>query len=385
MKNKFLDALSYIAVAAAAALLTLTLTNLLPGGSKLTQLEKLLEHYYVDGVDKEKLEDAAADAMVGALGDRWSYYIPASQMSAWEQNKNNAYVGIGVTIQADDNGYLVTQVAEGGPAADAGILPGDTLIKANGQSLLGLSAEEGGNIIKGKEGTTVEITLLREGQERTLTVERRTIKTKVAVGTMLDNNIGHVKIVNFNTNCFAETKAAVESLKAQGAAAIIFDVRFNGGGFVTEMVKLLDYLLPEGELFRSENYAGQVEIKTSDAAYLDLPMAVLVNGSSYSAAEFFAAALEEYDAAVIVGEKTSGKGYFQQTFQLSDGSAVAISTGKYYTPKGVSLEGVGITPEIQVSVDEETAAKIYAGTLLLSEDPQIIAAINALKPQNNLD
>ncbi len=379
MKNKFLDALSYIAVAAAAALLTLTLTNLLPGGSKLTQLEKLLEHYYVDGVDKEKLEDAAADAMVGALGDRWSYYIPASQMSAWEQNKNNAYVGIGVTIQADDNGYLVTQVAEGGPAADAGILPGDTLIKANGQSLLGLSAEEGGNIIKGKEGTTVEITLLREGQERTLTVERRTIKTKVAVGTMLDNNIGHVKIVNFNTNCFAETKAAVESLKAQGAAAIIFDVRFNGGGFVTEMVKLLDYLLPEGELFRSENYAGQVEIKTSDAAYLDLPMAVLVNGSSYSAAEFFAAALEEYDAAVIVGEKTSGKGYFQQTFQLSDGSAVAISTGKYYTPKGVSLEGVGITPEIQVSVDEETAAKIYAGTLLLSEDPQIIAAINALK------
>ncbi len=379
LKNKLFNVLSYVMVAVAAAMLTLVLTTVLPGQNKLTQLEKLLSYYYVDGVDREALEDAAAEGMVSALGDRWSYYIPASQMGAWEENKNNAYVGIGVTIQAGDDGYRVTHVTAGGPAEEAGILPGDILTAADGHSLVGLSAAEGKQFIQGKIGTTVEISLLREGQTLHFSVLRRTIKTKVAVPTMLDDKIGHVKIVNFNTSCFAETKAAVEELKAQGAEAIIFDVRFNGGGFVTEMVSLLDYLLPEGELFRSVNYKGDTEVKISDGAFLDMPMAVLVNGESYSAAEFFAAALEEYDAAVVVGEKTSGKGYFQQTFQLSDGSAVAISTGKYFTPKGVSLEGIGLTPAVEVPVDAETAAAIYAGSLPLQEDPQVIAAINALK------
>ncbi len=379
MKNKIWKALSYVLVAVIASVLTLAITLIVPGESKLAQLERYLGFYFVDGVDKTKLEDAAANAMVGALGDRWSYYISASEFAAWEENKNNAYVGIGVTIRAEDDGYRVIALAENGPAYEAGVRMEDVIIAADGQSLAGMNADEGKQFIQGEEGTRVELTLLRDGQEIKLQVERRTVKIQVAVPTMLEGSIGHVKIVNFNTSCFDETKKAVESLKAQGAKAIIFDVRYNGGGFVSEMVKLLDYLLPEGDLFRSEDYLGRTEVKTSDASFLDLPMAVLVNGSSYSAAEFFAAALEEYDAAVIVGEKTSGKGYFQQTFYLNDGSAVAISTGKYYTPKGVSLEGVGLVPAVEVPVDAQTAASIYAGTLPLAEDPQVIAAINALK------
>ncbi len=379
MKNKLWKVLSYVLVAVIASVSTFAVMLIVPGQNKLVQLENYLDFYFVDGVDRTKLEDAAAHAMVGALGNRWSYYIPADEYAAWEENKNNAYVGIGVTIQAEENGYKVTKLSEGGPAEAAGVQVGDILTKANGNSLAGLSTDEGKQFIQGKEGTTVELTLLRGSEEIVLTVERRTVKVQVAVATMLEGNIGHVKIVNFNTNCFEETKKCVESLKQQGAQAIIFDVRFNGGGFVNEMVKLLDYLLPEGEIFRSEDYMDRTEVKTSDASFLDLPMAVLVNGSSYSAAEFFAAALREYEAAVIVGEKTSGKGYFQQTFRLSDGSAVAISTGKYFTPKGVNLEGIGLTPDVELPVDAEMAAKIYAGTLPLSEDPQVIAAINALK------
>jgi carboxyl-terminal processing protease len=171
----------------------------------------------------------------------------------------------------------------------------------------------------------------------------------------------------------------VESLREQGAKKIIFDVRNNPGGYVHELVPTLDYLLPEGPLFRTEDYAGKENVQNSDAAFLDMPMAVLVNGESYSAAEFFAAALKEYEAAVVVGEQTCGKGYFQTTYELPDGSAVGLSIGKYFTPKGVSLAGVGITPDVMVPVDEETFNAIYAGTLDAAEDPQIQAAIAALK------
>ncbi len=379
LKNKVLKALSYVLVAAAASLLTLVLSTDAIRPTKLQQLENYLLTYFVDGVDKTELEDAAAEGMMDALGDRWSYYIPADEYAAYEENKNNAYVGIGVTIQVEDYGYLVTQVTEGGPSEEAGILPGDQLIEADGQSLAGLSSSEGKALIQGAAGTKVALTVLREGETLHFRVERRTVKVKVATGTLLEDGIGVVKIRNFNTNCYSETKAVIEDLLSQGATALIFDVRYNGGGYANEMTKLLDYLLPEGDLFRTVDYAGRESVDKSDARCLDVPMAVLVNGSSYSAAEFFAAALKDYDAAILVGEKTSGKGHYQNTFQLTDGSAVAISTGKYFTPKGVCLEGIGLTPEVYVEVDAATASQIYAGTLDYSQDPQVIAAINALK------
>ncbi len=379
MKKNLLQFLTYLLVALAASVLTLFISSQLPSGGKLQELQWYLETYFVDDIDKTKLEDGAASGMVEALGNRWSYYISAAEYQSYVDNQNNSYVGIGVTVTQGEAGYQVTKVTDGGPSQEAGIQAGDLIIKADGKSLAGVSLDEGKNYIQGPAGTKVEITLLRAGQELTVTVERRTVQVPVAVGQMLEGNIGLVTIENFNNKCSQEAIAQVEQLRQQGAVALIFDVRYNGGGYAHEMVKLLDYLLPEGALFRTEDYRGQVEVEMSDAAFVDLPMAVLVNGSSYSAAEFFAAALKEYDAAILVGEQTSGKGYFQQTFPLSDGSAVAISTGKYFTPNGVHLEGVGLTPEIYVEVDAETAGKIYADLLEPMADPQILAAINALK------
>ena len=159
---------------------------------------------------------------------------------------------------------------------------------------------------------------------------------------------------------------------------IIFDVRLNGGGYKDELVKVLDRLLPEGILFQSEDYSGKKEIDRSDAEQLSLPMAVLVNQDSYSAAEFFAAALQEYGAAVIVGSRTTGKGNFQNAFRLSDGSLLNISIGKYYTPNGVSLTETGITPDIELDLSEEEYAMLYTKTLEKSDDPQLQAAIRAL-------
>lgn len=379
MGKKILRVLSYILVAAVAVGITLCLTRTPEHYSKLEQLRDLLLQRYINGADVTDLEDAAAHAMVGALGDRWSYYISADEFAAYEEQKNNAYVGIGVTIQESDQGYLLVKVTEGGPAEEAGLLAGDVIVAVDGTRLAGMPMDDGKALVKGEAGTKVSITVLRGQQELTVSVERRTVKTVVATAQMLDGKIGLVTIENFNTNCFNESKAAVQTLLDQGAVALIFDVRYNGGGYANEMVKLLDYLLPEGEVFHTLDYTGKEEISRSDANCLELPMAVLVNGSSYSAAEFFAVALQEYQWATVVGEATSGKGHFQVTYQFSDGSAVGLSIGKYFTPKGLCLEGVGITPDVLVEVDEATAAAIYAGTLDPMEDPQILAAIEALR------
>lgn len=383
--KKVLRFLSYVLVAALATVITLGAVAVAdtpaPGASKLDQLADLIEDRFIGEADRTAMEDAAATAMVESLGDRWSYYIPASEYSAYLDQMNNSYVGIGVTIQVteDKSGFLVTKVTEGGPAYEVGILAGDRIVAVGGQVVLELDVNATADLVRGEEGTFVDITVDRAGEELTFSVERRTIKTVVASGVMLDEDTGLVTIVNFDNRCAEESIAAIESLVAQGVTSLIFDVRNNPGGYARELVKVLDHLLPEGELFRTVDYQGNVSVDKSDAACLDIPMAVLVNGESYSAAEFFAAALKDYDAAIVVGEKTCGKGYYQVNYPLNDGSAVSISIGEYFTPKGENLANVGVTPDIIVEVDEDTFMAIYAGTLDPMEDPQILAALEALK------
>ena len=351
--------------------------------TKIEQLQDLIEARFIGEADATAMEDAAAAAMVGALGDEWSYYISAAEYSDYLDQVQNSYVGVGITITQMEDGYLeIVKVEKGGPAHEAGILPGDILIRAAGQDCAEQGMENTRNLVKGEEGTFVELTVLRSGEEKVFSVERRYIEVAVAEYEMLEGNIGLISIYNFDERCADETIAAIETLISQGATALIFDVRNNPGGYKHELVEILDYLLPEGVLFRSEHYDGTTQEDTSDEKYLDMPMAVLVNEESYSAAEFFGAALDEYEAAVTVGAQTYGKGYYQQTYQLNDGSAVGLSVGKYYTPNGVSLAGVGITPDIVVDVDEETFMEIYYGQLSAQEDPQILAAVEALKNGN---
>lgn len=382
MKKKILISLSYILVAMLATVATLAAIGY-PGyasGTKLEQLESLILERFIGDADQTAMEDAAAAAMVQSLGDRWSYYIPASEYDAHEEQVNNAYVGIGITIEAkEQEGFLVKAVNEGGPAGEAGVQVDDLVIEVEGQDVREMTATDVRNLVRGEEGTCVSLTVLRQGERVTLSVERRQVQTVVASGRMLTDKIGLVTIENFDSRCAEETIAAIDDLLGQGAEKLIFDVRNNPGGYAKELVKVLDYLLPEGELFRTVDYAGKENVDYSDADCLDIPMAVLVNGDSYSAAEFFAAALSEYGVADVVGEKTCGKGYFQNTLRLSDGSAVGLSVGKYFTPKGVSLAGVGITPDVVVPVDEETADAIYYGQLEPEDDPQIQAALELLE------
>ena len=384
MKKMIGKILSYVLVAALASGVSFWIADRqnTPEWQKLHQLEALLEEKFIGGTDSVALTDGAADGMVAALGDRWSYYVPASEYAAFEEQKNNAYVGVGMTIQLaeEDTGILVIQVTEGGPAEEAGVLAGDLLIAVEGQDIRGWTTDAVRDVVKGEENTYVQLTFLREGEQITLSVQRRIVKTPVATGMMLEGNVGLVTIYNFDARCAEESIAAMESLFEQGAEKLVLDVRYNPGGYADELVKVLDYILPEGELFRTVNYAGQENVDMSDEKCLTgIPMAVLVNGDSYSAAEFFAAALREYGYAVVVGEQTVGKGYFQRTYELKDGSAVGLSVGKYFTPNGVSLaEAGGLTPDVEVSVTDEEAFGIYAGTLDPMADPQVLAAMEAL-------
>ena len=379
MKDKVFRFLSYVVVAMLATAITLQMT-VKTGTGKLDRLENLIQERYIGEADGEAMEDAAAAAMVKATGDRWSYYIPASQYEAHKEQSENAYVGIGITIQQaeDGSGFLIVMVNQDGPAQEAGIQVNDLLIAVEDQDVREMTADQVRELIRGEAGTKVSLTVMRQGEHQTIAVERRRIESAVATGQMLADGIGLVKISNFDERCASESIAAIQKLQQEGAKKIIFDVRNNPGGYAEELVKLLDYLLPEGDLFRSVSYDGTEKVDTSDADCLDMPMAVLINGSSYSAAEFFAAALQEYQAATIVGEPTVGKGVYQTTISLGDGSAVALSTGKYFTPKGNSLTDVGVIPDVRVDVDEETAEKIYYGTLGYADDLQIQAAIQVL-------
>lgn len=348
---------------------------------KLEEIVAILDRYYIDGYDTSALGDYLAEAAIAATGDRWSYYMTAEEYASSVETSNNAYVGIGVTVQLaneDDNGYTITVVNEGGAAYDAGLQVGDIIVAVEGESTIGLGMDETKNRIRGEEGTQVTLTIQRGEGTFDITLTRKTVPIQVVTSQLLEQNVGYIKLSQFTHDTASMVIEAIESLRKEGATSLIFDLRFNPGGYKNELVDLLDYLLPEGPLFRSVTYSGQEEVDYSDDSCLEMPMAVLVNGDSYSAAEFFAAALQEYDWATVVGTQTCGKANYQQTFVLSDGSAISVSTGHYQTPNGVTLEGIGVTPDVVIEIDDETYYSLYYGKVDFADDAQLQAAISAV-------
>lgn len=343
----------------------------------------LINTKFVGEHDIDQAVDQAMDTLIGSLGDRWSYYVDADGYAALQESRSNSYVGIGVTVTyPEDGGMLIQAVTKGGPAEEAGLTAGERIVAVDGTELTVENQQEGATLIKGEEGTQVVLTVASsDGTRREVTVTRKMVEEHPAKGELLADGTGLVTIKNFNSRCAEETIAAVEDLVDQGAERLVFDVRNNGGGYVNELTTLLDYLLPAGDIFRSETKAGAEEVVHSDAECVEFPMAVLVNGNTYSAAELFAAELQEMNWGVVVGEPTFGKGFSQQTFSLANGGAINISTARYYTGKGVSLIGTGLTLDQQVTLTEEQSAALAAGTLEPEEDPQLQAALALLEQE----
>ncbi len=378
----FILTLAFAVAILGASIVTMRLTQRgqTPVEAKTAEIGAYLDTFFIDDYDEDKLADAAAAAMVAATGDRWSYYLTAEEKSSYDEQMKNAYVGIGVTITAQEalGGMRIEAVTAGSPAEEAGILVGDLITEVEGEKTLDLGMTGTRAKVRGEEGTFVTLTVLRGEESFPVTVERRSIQTPVAAYEMLDGQIGYIRIANFDSRCAEETNAAMDELIAQGAQALIFDVRYNGGGYKDELVKVLDKILPEGILFQSEDYQGTKQTDRSDEGCIELPMAVLVNQDSYSAAEFFAAAIQEYGWGTVVGAKTVGKGNFQTAFTLSDGSMLNLSIGKYYTPQGRSLTDTGVTPDVIVELSDEDDAKLSYGQLEKTDDAQLQAAIHEI-------
>lgn len=350
-------------------------------GRTLLRANQLIEQRFVGDYAPEKTMDAALDAMVGSLGDRWSYYLTPDQAKQVREERRNSYVGIGITVSRDlEDGLKIRDVTPDSPAQEAGLTAGEIIRSVNDIAITPQTQEQAVQTIKGEENATVTLVVEgTDGARRTVEVVCRPIQKTSATYTMLDGQVGLVRIKNFYTGTADLIREGVQALQEQGAKALVFDVRSNPGGYVTEMTEALDFLLPEGTIFRSRAYNGKETTYSSDAACVDLPMAVVVNEDSYSAAEFFAAALQESAGAVVAGAQTSGKGYSQVLFGLPNGSAVGLSTARYYTGSGVSLIGTGLHPDPACTLDQQAQEQYLAGTLLPQEDTQLQQAIQALE------
>lgn len=361
-----------------AVVLTLAVTVggfcLLMGRSGLSLVEGwlLAKYAFVDrSADLDKAADQALSGLVSGLGDRWSYYLDEESYQRVTENRANNYVGVGITVSYErEEGLLVLSVTDGGPAEEAGVAAGDIIIAVDGVSIAGEDRTRGTELITGEEGTQVTLTLLGEdGARRDVKCTRRRLRSASAAGKLLEDGVGYVYLANFYAGAAASFRSVVDGLLEQGADRLIIDVRNDPGGYIVELESILDYLLPEGPVLTQKPRRWFAMTTTSDAECIDVPMVVLVNGDTYSAAELLAAQLRESVAAPIVGEVTSGKGYSQITFPLPNGGGLGISTATYSTGSGHSLIGEGIVPDVELSLDD-------SGT-----DNQLQAAIDLVKAQ----
>ena len=351
---------------------------------KFASVYRTIENYFVGEADMELVSDTAFDAMVRATGDPWSYYLNAEQLESYLQYQSNAYAGIGVTIALDEeSGYLrVLSVFEDSPAQLAQVKIGDLMLEIDGTDLHGKTAAEVKTLIAEKEESDFDLKLRTlDETEKIVSISTATVSIMPVEYELLDGAVGYIRIKNFEQNSGAQTVAAIQALMEQGAKGFVFDVRNNPGGLLEELLVALDYILPEGEVFVARDKAGKESVIQSDAACVELPMAVLINENSYSAAEFFAAALVDFNWGTVVGSRSTGKSRSQINIMLSDGSAVHLSTRSYLTPKRTDLtETEGLMPDISVAMTEEEALKFYAGELSHSEDPQLKQAVEKINP-----
>jgi carboxyl-terminal processing protease len=348
---------------------------------KLNEALNVIEKYYVGDWTEEKAADGAVAGVVDSLGDRWSYYISAEEMQAYLNDSENKYDGIGIVIQKrDEGGILISSVYGVSPAASAGVQAGSVIYGVDGTDVTDYTLEEARSVIAdGIARGRVELTVTEpDGTERMFSLVPGKVEVIPVEWSMLESGIGYIRIENFKARSADMAIQAVKELRSEGAEALIFDVRNDPGGNLNELLKILDYLLPEGTLFISQSKGGEQMRQYSKPDCVEMPMAVLINSESYSAAEFFAAAMSEYGWAATVGEKTTGKGYAQTTIGLSDGSAVHISIEEYFTPNGVSLAGTGLTPDIELPLTDEEFELLYYGLLPPEDDPQLQAAAELL-------
>ncbi len=326
---------------------------------KLETLDTYIDlYYYKDDVDGEDLENGAYKGMMDAVGDPYTcYYTPEEVEELFEQTAG-VYYGIGAYVSLDETGLypMITSPIAGSPAEEVDLRPGDIIYEVNGESTYGMDLDSVVGLIKGVEGTTVDLTIVRSSENDYIyvTVERRRVEAPSINSEMFDNGQAYIQITEFNETTVEQFADALDTAEASGMKGLILDLRANPGGSLTSVVRIARMLLPKGLIVYTEDKYGQRDEYSCDGKNeFKLPMVVLVDGNSASASEVLAGAIKDYEIGTLVGTTTFGKGIVQQIIEMKDGSAIKVTTSSYYSPKGTNIHGTGIEPDIICEFDGE--------------------------------
>lgn len=346
---------------------------------KLNEIDKIVDEYFIDDVDKEKLKTQAVKAYVAAIEDEYTEYYTPEQYLELTSDISGNYKGIGVEVTVtEDNLITIIDAYDKSPASKAGIKPKDKIIKVNGTDVNGDNYDLAIDMMRGvgKFGENDEMLLTIKRGDTTFETKakREHVVSQTVKSTLLENDIGYIRLSQFAESSAKDFEKALNSLKTEGAKSLIIDLRNNPGGMLSSVVEIADLLLPEGKILTIKGKNGPKDEYMSLEGEVDMPMCVLVNGMSASASEVLAGALKDHDKAVIIGEKTYGKGVVQSIFELDDDSALKLTTSRYYTPSGKSLDKKGIMPDIEVKMPLTKSLGLYEK----EEDIQLQRAIKEL-------
>ena len=337
--------------------------------------------FYGETPQREALAQSAVRGMVAALEDPYARYYTQEEYAAYLEQYEGEYTGIGVTVSQAEQGAAVVEVYENGPAALAGIQPGDIVTAVDGQSVQGFTTAQIAEAIPNEPGSTTVLTILREGIQQDYTVTIETVHIKRVHSTLLDGKVGYLRIDQFSGTCTEEFKSALAELTEAGMSSLVLDLRGNPGGNLDIVVAVTDALLPSGKILTVKSADGSEDVYQSDANALGMPLAVLVNENSASGSEIVAAAVQDSGIGLVLGTTTYGKGVVQTTFPLtSDGSWLKLTTAAYYTPSGRSINKVGVVPDVMVEAPD---GFVLAGVDQLNpeKDPQLQAAMDWVNGQ----
>ncbi|MCR4955747.1 MAG: S41 family peptidase [Lachnospiraceae bacterium] len=346
--------------------------------TKLAEVISALSKYYYKDLDSDKMVEGLYAGVVDSLGDKYTAYFTKEEYQDYVQGTQGTYQGIGILLTQDKNTGVISisRVYKGTPAEEAGLKAGDEFVSADGYKAENTDITEFATHVKGDAGSKVKIVIKRDGKEKTYNIKRKTVEMPTVNYQMLKDNVGYIQITEFDQVTTEQFNKAISDLKSQNMKSLIVDLRDNPGGMVTTVTDILDQLLPKGVLVYTKDKEGNKKEYKSDSRELGLPMAVLVNENSASAAEIFAGAVKDYGYGTLIGTKTYGKGIVQVLLPLSDGSAIKVTTARYFTPKGNYIHEKGIEPDIELEYKYENKKD---KTYNIMHDNQVKKALKVLK------
>lgn len=347
--------------------------------AKINKIENLIDQYYLFDIDKNKQQEGAVEGYVKALGDPYSEFLTKEEMDSLNQQTEGEYAGVGIVVTPSETGAItVVSAIKGSPAFEKGIKKDDIILKINGKDYNASQMNDAVKVMKGKPNTDVKLTIARMENKTSkifdVNITRRMISL-TTVNFQKIGDIGYINITQFDRKTDKEFIEQYENLKKQNVKSIVLDLRNNPGGLLDSTVKIADYLLPQGVIVKTVDKNKKEDIQKSDASEQNLPMVVLVNGSSASASEILTGALKDYKKATIVGEKTFGKGIVQTIIPMDKGEGLKLTISEYFSPNGNKIHKQGVKPDVEIKLDEKAKG---IGVEFMKEDNQLQKALEIL-------